>query len=409
MSEKKEKKEKKENSFMKAKKRSYFITINEGSYTDDICYSNLKNYVLENFKHVVYFCFGEEKGDSGNIHIHLYFELLNPLSFSSVLDTFRKCDVEIRKGNPSQARNYVLKPEGMIFSDGEEEKSHTVLNVFQEWGDFSKYEKIKARGSAELDLNDKLSYYVDNYNSVSEVADVDLWFAKMFRSELQERFLKKTVKDFRRKNGIEKNGVVVIDRPVYYISGDSRVGKTFAVKKNHGQENVFVANMSKENPFDAYDLQPILLLDEFRSSMKITELLGLLDVYDDYTLPARYNDKLLLAEKIYITTNWEIEEQYQAVQEDHPKDFQALKNRIINGWWVMLFNPFDSRRYIACKSTEKDFSPGARQMIDLEKLPFDPKNGYIYIDFQTFTAMSDLIKCDIEPTPEALDLYFNPF
>ena len=81
------------------------------------------------------------------------------------------------------------------------------------------------------------------------------------------------------------------------------------------------------HPFDNYRGQRILLLEEFRSSLPIEQMLIYLDGYY-CELPCRYSNKVSGWDEIFIATNVPFYEQYRNVQENHPETWTALARRI---------------------------------------------------------------------------------
>jgi hypothetical protein len=96
--------------------------------------------------------------------------------------------------------------------------------------------------------------------------------------------------------------------------------------EKYGYENVHRVSNYK-HPFDTYHAQNVLVLEEFRSSLPIEEMLHYLDGYP-IRLPARYSDKVACYEKVYIVSNWIYEQQYENIQAQYPETYQAFERRI---------------------------------------------------------------------------------
>ena len=96
--------------------------------------------------------------------------------------------------------------------------------------------------------------------------------------------------------------------------------------EKHGYENVYrITNY--EHPFDNYNGQKVILFDEFRSSLKIGDMLTYLDGYP-VMLPCRYSNRVALFDTVYFATNIPIEEQYENVQAYEPETYKAFLRRI---------------------------------------------------------------------------------
>jgi uncharacterized protein (DUF433 family) len=116
------------------------------------------------------------------------------------------------------------------------------------------------------------------------------------------------------------------DVETIYISGSTGIGKTRYVMDKYGYHNVYRAT-DKKHPFDMYAGQDVLVFEEFRSSYKIEDMLNWLDGYP-IELPARYANKMAKFTKVYILSNWSFYEQYEGVQDQHPKTWDAFVRRV---------------------------------------------------------------------------------
>jgi hypothetical protein len=122
---------------------------------------------------------------------------------------------------------------------------------------------------------------------------------------------------------------------VTYIYGTTGAGKTRYILDKYGDENVFrmtrYGNGMTEEKFDGYAGQDIIIFEEYRSHISISNMLNYLDIYG-IALPARYGDKVACYTKVYIISNWRLEEQYKKVQSEHPETWKAFLRRITHIW-----------------------------------------------------------------------------
>ena len=118
------------------------------------------------------------------------------------------------------------------------------------------------------------------------------------------------------------------DLEVTYLHGLTGVGKTRMVMEKYGYSNVHRCT-DKKHPFETYNGQDVLVFEEFRSSYKIEDMLNWLDGYP-VELPARYANKLAKFTKVYIISNWQLDEQYPNQQLMHPRTWKAFQRRIHN-------------------------------------------------------------------------------
>lgn len=116
---------------------------------------------------------------------------------------------------------------------------------------------------------------------------------------------------------------------VTYIFGGTEKGKTRHVMEKYGYTNVYRVTKYDHTAFDSYKGQDVVVFEEFRSSFKIEEMLNYLDGYPQQ-LPSRYFDKEAAYTKVYIITNWTLEQQYKNVQTEYPSTWQAFNRRIHN-------------------------------------------------------------------------------
>ena len=79
--------------------------------------------------------------------------------------------------------------------------------------------------------------------------------------------------------------------------------------------------------FDSYHGQPVLVLEEFRSQISMSDLLSILDIYP-LMLPARYSDRVACYEKVYIISNIPLSKQYMLLQKEEPATWEAFLRRI---------------------------------------------------------------------------------
>ena len=81
------------------------------------------------------------------------------------------------------------------------------------------------------------------------------------------------------------------------------------------------------HPFDGYNCQPVICFDEFRSSIKLKEMLLYCDIYP-LELPSRFSNKYACYNKVYIVSNWSLEKQYHEIQREDMESWKAFLRRI---------------------------------------------------------------------------------
>jgi len=113
---------------------------------------------------------------------------------------------------------------------------------------------------------------------------------------------------------------------VTYIWGPTGTGKTRFVMETHGYRDVYRVT-DYTHPFDRYASEPVLCLDEFRSSLPIGDMLQYLDGYP-IALPARYANRVACYETVYLISNIPLTAQYRNVQDYEQETWRAFIRRI---------------------------------------------------------------------------------
>ena len=161
---------------------------------------------------------------------------------------------------------------------------------------------------------------------------------------------------------------VRLDLEVVYISGATGTGKTRGVLEKNGYSNVYRVT-DYMHPFDSYSGQSVIAFDEFRSSLKIKEMLLYCDIYP-IELPSRYANKYACYNRVYIISNWPLEKQYSEIQKDDQESWQAFLRRIHK---VIIY---DNSGNVTEYASVKDYLERDAEFCVLEEgaynqLPFD--------------------------------------
>lgn len=117
------------------------------------------------------------------------------------------------------------------------------------------------------------------------------------------------------------------DVETIYVTGATETGKTRYVMDTYGYNNVYRVQNYDSGAFDMYDGQEVVLFEEFRSGFKIEQMLNFLDGYP-CQLPARYANKMAKFTKVFINTNWRLDEQYKSIQANYPSTWEAFLRRV---------------------------------------------------------------------------------
>lgn len=287
--------------------RKWLITINNPEakgYTHEV----IEN-TLSKMKSIVYWCMSDETGEEGTYHTHIYICSASGVRFSTLLKKFDGGHFDMARGTSQQNRDYVFK-EGKWAKTEKETTNHK--ETHKEWGTMP-VERQGKRNDLD-DLYDMICSGMSNYQIIEDNPTYMLQLDKIER-------VRQTVKE-------AQFAKVWRDIEVTYIFGNTGAGKTRSVMEKYGYENVYRIT-DYQHPFDSYKQQDVIIFEEFRSSLKVEDMLKYLDGYP-VELPARYMNRVACFTKVYIITNIDIREQYPNIQEYQKETWYAFLRRIQN-------------------------------------------------------------------------------
>ncbi len=284
--------------------RKYQLTINNPQ-EHGLGHETIKG-SLEALSGCLYWCMCDEVGEQGTYHTHLYAAFQNAKEFTSIQRRFYGAHIEIARSTHQENRDYIRK-EGKWAKDAKHETN--LPDTFEESGELPE-EPQKRQKDSEAILE-----MVTNGATNAEI----LRAFPTFMNRLQH------IDAARQTLLEEKYRRTFRELQVCYIWGKTGVGKTRGVMERYGYENVYrVTNY--QHPFDSYAGQDVILFDEFRSSLPISDMLKYLDGYP-VMLPCRYADKAACFREVYLVSNIPMEAQYPNVQVDEPETWQAFRRR----------------------------------------------------------------------------------
>ncbi len=285
--------------------RKWLITINnpvEKGYTHE----QLK-LQLAKFKSCIYWCMSDETGHDGTFHTHIYLHSSSGIRFSTIKKRFEGGHFDMAKGTAQHNRDYVFK-EGKWYGSEKEDTNHRESH--EEYGEMP----VERQGQRNdlTDLYDMIKEGRSTFDileqSPSYMLQIDR-IEKVRQSVLEEKY-KNTWRNLE----------------VIYIWGLPGSGKTRSVMDEYGYSNVYRVT-DYDHPFDSYKGQDVVVFEEFRSSLRIDDMLKYLDGYP-VELPSRYNNKQACFTKVYIITNVDIRVQYPNVQRYEELTWKAFLRRI---------------------------------------------------------------------------------
>lgn len=301
------------------KSRKYQLTINNPLGKETDVAKSSENQIIFNheeikkrlgkLKGIVYWCMADEMGNEEKTHhTHIFFYSPNAIRFSTVKKLFPTAHIEAAYGSCSANRDYVGKTGKWKKT---EKKETSIEGTFEEEGTLPLSERMGSGAGIQY-------VYELMENGFSDAEILRLHPESMLHLDKIQR-ARLTLLEDEMKNQWR-------DVFVTYIYGATNTGKTRSVMEQFGYENVYRIT-DYAHPWDSYKMQDVILFEEFRSSLRIQDMLSYLDGYP-CTLPARYANKQAGFTKVFITTNIPLHLQYSDVQECEPETWVAFLRRI---------------------------------------------------------------------------------
>lgn len=240
-------------------------------------------------------------------HTHIFVCFSSRVRFSTIQKHFKQAHIEKCRGLVSENVNYIKKA-----GKWKDIKGGTqVEGSFEEYG-----QKPPDSKGSNFDLSELYNMINDGMTNAEILAcnqDYIMQIDKLDKIRtiiLQDRY----------KDEIRLN------LKVTYIYGETGTGKTRGVLERHGNANVYRVT-DYLHPFENYNSNTVICFDEFRSSIKLKDMLLYCDIYP-IELPARYANKFACYETVYIISNWALEKQYSELQKDDKESWNAFLRRI---------------------------------------------------------------------------------
>lgn len=287
--------------------RKYQLTVNNPA-DKGLDHETLKR-ILGQLKSCVYWVMADEIGlGTQTPHTHIFAAMKNPLRFSTIRKRFPGVHIEQAHGTAQENRDYVAKS-GKWANDPKADTS--VPGTFEEWGEMPEEPGQGARTDI-AEIYRQIDEGMSNAEIMAANPDTAMHIGKM--DKIRQDILEARYRDQWR------------DLDVTYIWGPTATGKTRGVMEKHGYGDTYRVT-DYEHPFDRYNQENTLCLDEFRSSLPIGDMLEYLDGYP-LSLPARYANRQACYETVYLISNIDLSEQYPNVQANEPETWKAFLRRI---------------------------------------------------------------------------------
>lgn len=261
--------------------RSWLFTLNATTYPQDVVEQKLASYT--------YIAQLETGEKTGYEHWQGYIENKNPIKFSTLKNSFPTGHFERRRGTRQEAYDYCMKVEtsqGIRIGNGE-------IDLTDEQG---KRTDIEILREALLIQNKSVSEIILTMPQAAR----HIPYLERLDAERKASAYSKNIERARTENR---------NIQAHYLWGETSVGKSWMLREKYGADAYWASGTNMG--FDGYSGEPVLILDEFRSQIHISEMLKILDPYP-YRVKARYQDKIAAWEEVWVVSNIPLDEQYQS-------------------------------------------------------------------------------------------------
>lgn len=286
--------------------RKWQVTLNNPA-DKGLTHEAIKNKIQE-IKSIKYYCLADEIGlETHTPHTHIFI-YCSRLRFSTLKRMFPDGHIEQAYGTVEENRAYIRK-DGKWAAD--EKADTSVPGTFEEWGEVPEEPGAGYRTDIS-EIYEQIYNGASNAEIMSRNPEAAQYINKM--DKIRQEILESEYRDTWR------------NLTVIYIFGPTATGKTRYVMEKHGYGSVYRVT-DYNHPFDRYSQEPVLCLDEYRSSLQIGDMLDYLDGYP-LALPARYANRQACYETVYLISNIDLKEQYVNVQVKEPETWRAFLRRI---------------------------------------------------------------------------------
>lgn len=320
--------------------RKWLLTINnpvDKGYTHEFIKSQLSK-----IKSCVYWCMSDEIGLMGETpHTHVYIACSSAVRFSTLHKKFEGAHFDVAKGTSQENRDYVFKSGKWANTEKEDTR---VEGTQEEFGEIP-VERQGKRNDLE-DLYDMIKQGMTDYEILELCPQYMLNMDKIERC-------RQVVTEEKYKNEWRTLHVT-------YIYGETGSGKTRSVMEKYGYDKVYRVT-DYEHPFDGYKGQAVLVFEEFRSNVRIGDMLNYLDGYP-VELRCRYANKIACFTEVYIISNVSLRDQYTDIQRLQGETWKAFLRRIHD---VEIFIDGEVHKG-TCKEYMEGFIPTRKKWEDVK-------------------------------------------
>lgn len=211
-------------------------------------------------------------------HCHAVFEDIKTMRFTAVQKLYPGMHIEPTKGNKEQAEDYINK-RGKFAEKGEQ-----VLYI-------ARRGEIKGAQGQRRDL-EVIEDLIQQGKKPREILAMSLSYRRY------EKYIRDAYYDKRYQETPRSRDVNI----VWHV-GQSGSGKSYIqmqLAEQYGDDEVYLVT-DYDHPWDKYNGERIVILDEFRGQIRFHVLMNLLDVYR-IQLPCRYSNLYAVWAEVHVCT-----------------------------------------------------------------------------------------------------------
>ncbi len=283
-----------------------------------------------------------EVGDNGTPHMHMLVSSQSPIRFEVLRSKFPHSEIEPLRGTIDQALDYIYK-RGEHASKAGTARCRPV--TFGRC--FMDNRGVALGGNQVMDAVERCLQDGMTPQQIYAMSPTMAFYA----GAIERTYSARRCADI----------PLFTETAVEYHVGESGTGKTHVYldlcEEEGGQGEVYLVSGDYKHPWDSYDMQPVLFLDELRGGMLATSmLLGICDGYR-LTLPARFSNKQKAWRRVVIASVVAPEELFcgSAAERD---TFAQFKRRLTTVTYHFLNKAYpegDSRRYDSVSVAGSDY------------------------------------------------------
>lgn len=292
---------------MDTRAKRYFVRITKNNITESgekvvMDIEKVFNNLCDKGYNVVY---ATHEPQEPTEHYHLIIQSETQIRFTTLKKMIPYGFIEQQKGTNQQAHDYLLHIDPKSRKNGKKEYNADIIrhNIqdFDEWLAITPGKRVD----------------IDNLKTQIEAGALDYQLA----NEDPQTFARYSnfITRYRRALNEDKGKQERESLKVYYFYGDTGTGKSYTARQHSTHKDTFVVTDYK-NPWDNYNGQKTLILEEYRNNFTMTQLLTYLDHYP-VELPARYQNNYACWTTVFIISNIPPIEQYPNVDQATKKAF----------------------------------------------------------------------------------------